>query len=336
MGKQLWLALAALAQKINDVNLGEAMNANRPACILTIVGVTIMNASAVVLSAEREVLKIATAPKVLEALQLTPETRTNRVEHVAPNGQIISTIVRNDWPDEEEGSEIGLEAVLPAACTPVPHDSDGETFRGTSREVAKTRIAEAPIEEDNLTVKSYQASHPSDAEMQAALISKKCDEVRVEAENRNVTVAAYLVAAKKEDDNDYHFILQDGGCIKPECRLTVEISGVPRLGWSRQKLRAAREYFKQQWPLYSGHDEVPGSGSYLLFETPVLVRVTGSAFYDSDHPVNPNSGTGAVGPEGLKPGSAWEIHPVTSFEIDPRTELSLFALLNRLSTADDK
>ncbi|MES0038139.1 hypothetical protein NKJ74_23210 [Mesorhizobium sp. M0046] len=312
------------------------MKAGRVAGILMIVGITVMNAPASVLCAEREVLKITAAPKVLEALQITPEASANRVEHVAPNGHVISTIMRSDWPDEEEDDEVGLQAVLPAACTPVPRDNDGETFRGTVREVAKTRIAEAPIDEDNLTVKSYQASHPSDAEMQAKSISKKCDEFRVDAENRNVTVAAYLVAAKKEDDNDYHFILQDEGCRKPECRLTVEITGVPRLGGSKQKLKAAREYFKQQWPLYSGHDEVPGSGNYLLFETPVLVRVTGSAFYDSDHPVNPNSGTGPVGPDGLKPGSAWEIHPVTSFEIDPRTELSLFALLNRSSAADDK
>ncbi|BCM17831.1 hypothetical protein [Mesorhizobium sp. J8] len=312
------------------------MRSIRSAWILIILGVMITSTPAVVFCAGREVLKITTAPKVLDALQLDAEAGSDRQEHVAPNGRTVTTIVRSDWADEEENGAFGLEAVLPAACTPVPRDNDGETFHGTSREVAKTRIAEAPIEEDNLTVKSYQASHPTDAEMQAGLISKKCDQVRVDAENRNVTVAAYLVAAKKEDDNDYHFILQDSGCIKPECRLTVEISGVPRLGQSEQKLKVTRAYFEQQWPLYSGHNEVPGSGRYLFFVTPVLVRVTGSAFYDSDHPVDLSSGTGPVGPEELKPGSAWEIHPVTNFEFDPRTELSLFALLNRLPASDSK
>jgi hypothetical protein len=51
-------------------------------------------------------------------------------------------------------------------------------------------------------------------------------------------------------------------------------------------------------------------------------------FYDVDH------GAGHSGPPGYKPGSAWDIHPVTSFEFDPKTEHSLFALISRNSAFD--
>jgi hypothetical protein len=91
-------------------------------------------------------------------------------------------------------------------------------------------------------------------------------------------------------------------------------------------LKAARQSFKEQFRLYTGVDEVPGSGGYLSFEKPILVRVTGWAFYDSDHPVNPSTGTVPVGPPGHKPGSTWEVHPVMSFEFDPHGEVSPFAL----------
>jgi hypothetical protein len=42
-----------------------------------------------------------------------------------------------------------------------------------------------------------------------------------------------------------------------------------------------------------------------LFVTPVAVSVTGSLFWDGEHRF-PNN----VGPEGLRPTKAWEIHPI--------------------------
>jgi hypothetical protein len=254
-------------------------------------------------------------------------------KHVAPTGQTIKTVVLDGWPDEEE-ADAEIMAALPEACTPVPKDSDGITFWGTTREIAKTRLAEAPIEEANLTVKGFHASHPTDAEMRERHISTRCDTARVDDEKRNVTVAAYLIAAKKEKDNDYHLIIQDNGCKKPECRLTVEVSGLPRLTGSKAALKTSREYFEQQWPLYSKHDALPGSGDFLFLPTPVLVRVIGSTFYDVDHQIDAQTGTGAVGPEGYKPGSAWEVHPIKSIEFAPQTEVSLFALMSRNANAD--
>jgi len=42
-----------------------------------------------------------------------------------------------------------------------------------------------------------------------------------------------------------------------------------------------------------------------LFVTPVAVSVTGSLLWDGEHR-SPNN----VGPEGLRPTKAWEIHPI--------------------------
>ena len=55
---------------------------------------------------------------------------------------------------------------------------------------------------------------------------------------------------------------------------------------------------------FAGH--LPGSQSYHRFHPPVAVTVSGSLFYDVDHP------PGAVGPVWAKPKTAWEIHPVTA------------------------
>jgi hypothetical protein len=45
------------------------------------------------------------------------------------------------------------------------------------------------------------------------------------------------------------------------------------------------------------------SHGYKKFDPPIAVDLTGSVFFDVDHPA------GAIGPAGLKPSSAWEIHP---------------------------
>jgi hypothetical protein len=74
----------------------------------------------------------------------------------------------------------------------------------------------------------------------------------------------------------------------------------------------------------------------IAVATPILVRVTGSAFYDTDHEIDLSKGTGPVGPEGYKPGSTWEIHPVTSLEFDPRIERSLFSLMARYSPSGER
>jgi hypothetical protein len=46
-----------------------------------------------------------------------------------------------------------------------------------------------------------------------------------------------------------------------------------------------------------------------LFDPPVHVRITGSLFWDGEH-ANQH-----VGPEGLQPDTAWEIHPIKDLTV---------------------
>jgi hypothetical protein len=285
---------------------------------------------AVANGAEIQTLEISSAPRVLEP----QEVFTGGQTHVGPNGEAITTVISSDWKQETEPFEVTNDFnaghPLPPSCSPQPSPSadDGETFFGTNREVAKTHLAKSPVEEANLTVKGYLASLPSDAHMHELKISIRCDTDRVDVEKRYVTVAAYLIAVLKEKDNDYHLILEDKDCKDPSCRLTVEISGIPRLNGSQAVLKAARQSFEKQLRGWKPPIEVPQVGGLSLPE-PVLVRVTGWAFYDSDHPIDPNTGIAPVGPPGHHPGSAWEVHPVTSFELGPQGEVSSFALTHR-------
>jgi len=81
-----------------------------------------------------------------------------------------------------------------------------------------------------------------------------------------------------------------------------EISGLPRsTSPDFTALQAARQQFQ---------DSIEGNigSKYIFFET-TRVKVSGSLFYDIDHP------PGDVGPEGFQPETAWEIHPITSFKV---------------------
>jgi hypothetical protein len=48
------------------------------------------------------------------------------------------------------------------------------------------------------------------------------------------------------------------------------------------------------------------SSKYSVFQPGIKVEITGPLFYDIDHP------PGKVGPEGFRPKTAWEIHPISN------------------------
>src|SRR5258705_13999093 len=98
-------------------------------------------------------------------------------------------------------------------CTSKPAQSDGRSFFGSAREVAKTTVPQAGIEyfESVSTLRKDVRAASDDFEMMDN-VSTRCDEVRVQAENGMVMVVGYLYAAKKEADNDYHLILGSKNC----------------------------------------------------------------------------------------------------------------------------
>jgi hypothetical protein len=216
-----------------------------------------------------------------------------------PNGKSHRLLTIDDLGWQEPVVERQPEAL---AGTP------GEVFNGNDREAAKTSLASGnPNPFANLA--SLVASLPADNSMRISHtppISTARTSGRVAEEQRNVTVGAYLVATKKENDNDYHLILAsrpngDGPY------LTAEVSGLPRMGTAKDKtaLQAARTQYRT---LLQGH--LPGP-RYKLVEPPLPVTVTGSLFYDMDH------APGVVGTGNFVPRTSWEIHPISSISHAP-------------------
>ena len=90
--------------------------------------------------------------------------------------------------------------------------------------------------------------------------------------------------------------------------MNVEVSALPPS--SSQffaPIRAARNQFKAFFT--TNGNSLPVTG-YDKYDPPIAVTITGSLFFDVDH-VPP-----AVGPTGMKPKTAWEIHPVSDFQFE--------------------
>ena len=192
----------------------------------------------------------------------------------------------------------------PSAVTGVTQPDD---FNGHDRKAAKISIADAPLENFANIGKLVDSLAP-ESEMLALDISKDETSDRVAQEKRNVAVEGFIYAVKAEGDHDFHVIL---GTAPGEnvTFLNVEVSGLPLGGPDRAKLKAARTAFKA---FFGEHGSNFGN-NYQKFNPPIPVRIEGSLFFDADHPA------GVVGPSGMRPKTAWEIHPVTKieFEIDP-------------------
>jgi len=183
----------------------------------------------------------------------------------------------------------------------------GDIFAGTDRGDAKTSIAPG-ANEGHSTIAAVRSTLPTDAHMLGLGITKARDSPRTPDEQRNVTVGAVIYAISKESDNDFHLIAGDPNCRDGSCRMNVEVSGLPpSTSASYSTLKAVRDKFLA---FFDGTD--PGtSGGYDKFDPPISVTLTGSLFFDVDHKA------GVVGPTGLRPDSAWEIHPVTDITFEP-------------------
>jgi hypothetical protein len=215
-------------------------------------------------------------------------------------------IIKSNETDPGEFDEQRQRAMESPATRSLRWDgSDGETFSGLSRRAAKVSISNADIEEfDSLF--ALLDDLPGDADMRDGdpHIPGGHTSNRVDEEDRNVSVTAFLYAASGEDDNDYHLII-GGEETDSERFMNVEVSGLPISGPDRDDIEAVREQFANALD-----GQTPGS-SYDFYDPPIPVRVVGSLFYDVDHP------PGQVGPQSLRDRleTSWEIHPITSFEL---------------------
>jgi hypothetical protein len=183
----------------------------------------------------------------------------------------------------------------------------GDDYAGSSRMAAKLSVASGTPETfDGLG--PLLDSLPSDESMRALHIDEGPDSGRLPQEQHVVVVKAFIYASSKESDNDFHCIAGPDPT-QPPRYMNVEVSGLPPA--SSQfftLLTAARNEFKAFFS--SGTDALPTRG-YEKYDPPIPVTITGSLFFDVDH-VPP-----AVGPTGMKPQTAWEIHPVSDMQFEP-------------------
>jgi len=182
-------------------------------------------------------------------------------------------------------------------------DCDIADFTGTKRRACKISIGSG----DTVDYKSLDdllADLPkSDKEMQKMHIPDGKESERTEFEVGNVRVKAFLYVCKREHgDNDYHIILSNSPSKSPY--MNAECSGFPTDEDDKSSLKVLTKVRKQFEDFMEG--------TYCsekwkdLDGTPV--QITGSLFYDVDHK------PGVVGPQGHRPTTSWEIHPITNIK----------------------
>ncbi|HLN30205.1 MAG TPA: hypothetical protein VK395_20850 [Gemmataceae bacterium] len=199
----------------------------------------------------------------------------------------------------------------PDSLEGAPKPSDGIHFAGSARKVAKTSIAQAGTEPlsdlDTLLDPLLTKQDFSDGVMRKKI---KPNSPRVNEEKRNVSVRAFLYATKKEGDNDYHLLIGPDPSQSDNAHyMTSEVSGLPDpANQATTTLTAARNQFENFVERSGGH--LPGT-TYMRFDPPIPIVVTGSLFFDIDH--HP----GQVGTGTIVPKSVWEIHPVTTIVFEP-------------------
>ncbi len=235
-----------------------------------------------------------------------PQSAAAGTARAAPGpGSRYRIIVTNEVDEYEEGATaIGtLDFAFAARAA-------GDDFEGTARRAAKLSIARADIEEFSDLRELIEALTPDeDMVRRKPRISTGARSGRVAEERRNVRVRAFLYAASREDDNDFHLIIGRHPDDTPEMYMTMELSGLPpKRSASFRQLNAARDAYKA----FFG-DNLPGF-AYEFPDPPVPVEIEGSLFFDMSHAqgIRP-------GPKSLKSRmpTIWEVHPITRIVFEP-------------------
>jgi hypothetical protein len=243
---------------------------------------------------------------VVAEKMLTPVRRSTEAPAASASGTTAYRILRTSETDPydaplqpSEVATLGLERFAGL----------GDAYRGKARKAAKITIADSEVEtfED---IKDLIETLPAEEDMTSHQppITTDAESDRVDEEKRNVRVRAFLYAASREDDNDFHLIVGRDPDLEP-MYMTMEISGLPPQGSEHfSRLKAAREAYNE----FFG-DDLPGA-SYDFYHPPIPVEIEGSLFFDMSH----SSGS-RPGPASLRPNmpTSWEIHPMTNIVFEP-------------------
>jgi hypothetical protein len=243
------------------------------------------------------------------AAPLQPSARRLAAPTIARRSayRVIRTTQRDPYDSPLAAADIASAGVAPAARRPA-----GDAFQGTARRAAKISIANAPVERfDDL--RDLIDSLPADSAMtrRRPRITTGANSNRVDEEKRNVAVRAFLYAASRENDNDFHLIVGRARRLAP-VYMTMELSGLPRsTSAAFATLKRTRDDFKR---FFGDHPlGLPGL-SYDFYIPPVPIEIQGSLFFDMSH-----ARGSKPGPDDLRPDmpTIWEIHPVTRIVFEP-------------------
>ena len=221
----------------------------------------------------------------VDTINVLKTNRTKPAFYKAPNGKIypVKFVADPSAPFTTQSIKCGEDL-----------------FSGKHRAKAKTSFVKGVPVKSFSSILKLISSLTADAEMQTKLTKSS---PRIAEENIRVRLTSniFLYAMKKEADNDYHVIIGDNKVKSKATLLNVEISGVPKTSTASAKaaIQKVRDFFEDNFV------ELCGS-KYAVFSTkPIPIAIEGSMFFDIDHPA------GQVGPTGLRPKTAWEIHPIS-------------------------
>lgn len=184
-----------------------------------------------------------------------------------------------------------------------------QNFRGTSRRAAKLSLSHATVEtfDDVAALINTLPAHLSMVNHRPP-ITTNADSGRVASEDRNIRIKAFLYAASRENDNDYHLIVGRNPELDPTY-MTMELSGLPPATSAHfVSLSDAR----QSYASFFGGD-LPDT-SYDFYDPPIPIEVEGSLFFDMSHAEGPRPG-----PQSLRGNMpvVWEIHPISKIIFEP-------------------
>ena len=196
---------------------------------------------------------------------------------------------------------VASSSVEPFGAQPA---TDQDAFAGTARKAAKLSLSNANSESFDDLKALIGTLTPEKTMLQLVPpISTGATSKRVKQEDRNVKLQAFLYAASREADNDFHLIVGRDPAATPTVYMTVEVSGLPpKQSKAFSKLSTARNSFKKFFGA-----QLPNT-TYDFYDPPIPLELEGSLFFDMSHAQG-----GRPGPATLRPHmpTIWEIHPLS-------------------------
>jgi hypothetical protein len=226
-------------------------------------------------------------------------------------------IVRTAEVDSYDASALPVRRLLAGKAAPQrsalvaalkPKPTAGDDFAGTDRKAAKLSITDAQTERFEDVKALIDSLEPEERMVHhKPRITTGPTSKRVKEEMRNVGVRAFLYAASREADNDFHLIVGRDPAATPEMYMTMEVSGLPpanspSFGTLKGARDAFQEFFGAQLPLLG----------YDFYHPLIPIAIEGSLFFDMTH----SSGQ-RPGPPSLKSRmpTIWEVHPLTAIAL---------------------